>query len=86
MLRSTSEIDSQTPMEGSEVPDSEAQVSVCTVPSMVLSVMNLKYTPSQNIIAAALQSDEAAVLENVTFSVNSGELMGVLAPNDAERR
>jgi ABC-type multidrug transport system ATPase subunit len=33
-----------------------------------------------------MRSDEAAVLENVTFSVESGELMAVLAPQDAERR
>lgn len=65
-------------------PDSSSASTA--VPSIALSVMNLKYIPSQNFIAATMRSDEAAVLENVTFSVESGELMAVLAPQDAERR
>ena len=77
-------------MEGNSAGDldtvSSSQMSASTVPSMVLSVMNLKYRPSQNFIAAAVQSNEAAMLENVTFNVKSGELMAVWAPADAERR
>lgn len=67
--------------------DPEAQIEdPLPVPKMVLSVMNLKYSHVQNIIAKTLQPDESALLENVTFSANSGELMGILAPRDGERR
>ena len=55
-------------------------------PEMVLSVMNLKYSHVQNVLEKTLQPEESAVLENVTFSVESGELMGILAPRDGERR
>ena len=56
------------------------------VPQMVLSVMNLKYSHIQTLFAKTFQPDESALLENVTFSANSGELMAILAPRDAERR
>jgi hypothetical protein len=72
-------------MDGS-ASDNEANVAACSVPKVVLSVMNLKYSHPQNIVARTFQADESALLENVTFSANSGELMAILAPRDAERR
>lgn len=56
------------------------------VPPMTLSVMNLQYSHTQNFLEKMFQPDESALLENVTFSANSGELMAILAPRDAERR
>ena len=72
--------------------DAEAQEMPSSVPKVALSVLNLRYSPTsqhrkvQKFLVNAFHGDEAANLENVTFCANGGELMGVLAPDDAERR